>query len=113
MKPLLILTLGAALATGACTTTASDTADRPLGSVNGEAARTPVGAVRPAYREVTIPAGTALPLTFTSSVASDSSAVEDVVTAELATPIRIDGRDVLPAGTRLFGVVTDVTAQAA
>jgi hypothetical protein len=107
MKPLLILTLGTALATGACSTTASDTADTPLGPVNSEAART-AGAVHPAYREVTIPAGTTLPLALTSTVASDRSAVEDAVTAELTSPIRIDGRDVLPAGTLLSGVVTDV-----
>jgi hypothetical protein len=106
MKPLLILTLATALATGACTTTASDTADTPLASVKGEAARTP--AVRPAYREVTIPAGTTLPLALTSALASDSSAVEDAVTAELTSPIRIDGRDVLPGGTLLSGIVTEV-----
>jgi hypothetical protein len=57
---------------------------------------------------VTIPAGTALPLALTSSIASDTSAVEDAVTAELTSPITIDGRDVLPAGTRLTGVVTAV-----
>lgn len=108
MKPLLILTLGTALASGACTTTASDTADTPLGALNGEAARTPAGAVHPDYREVTIPAGTTLPLALTNAVASDSSAVEDAVTAELTSPIRIDGRDVLPAGALLSGVVTDV-----
>jgi len=108
MKPLLILTLGTTLATCACSTTASDTADTPLGSVNGEAARTLDGTVRTVYREVTIPAGTTLPLALTSSVASDTSAVEDAVTAELTSPITVDGRDVLPAGTRLSGVVTDV-----
>jgi len=105
MKPLLILTLCTALASSACTTTASDTA---LGAVNNEAARTPAGAVHPAYRDVTIPTGTTLPLALTNAVASDTSAVEDVVTAELTRPIRIDGRDVLPAGTLLSGVVTDV-----
>ena len=57
---------------------------------------------------MTIPAGTTLPLALTSSVASDTSAVEDSVTAELTSPITIDGRDVLPAGTRLAGVVTGV-----
>jgi hypothetical protein len=31
-----------------------------------------------------------------------------IVTAELTGPIIIDGRDVLPSGTRLLGVVTDV-----
>lgn len=57
---------------------------------------------------MTIPTGTTLPLALTNSVASDTSAVEDSVTAELTSPITIDGRDVLPAGTRLTGVVTGV-----
>jgi hypothetical protein len=57
---------------------------------------------------VTIPAGTALPLALTSLVASDTSVVEDLVTAELTSPITIDGRDVLPTGARLAGVVTGV-----
>jgi hypothetical protein len=107
MTRLLILTLGVSLAAAACGTTASDAADTP----GAENAAKPAGAVvpaRPAYREVTIPTGTSLPLSLTSSVASDTSAVEDSVTAELTGPIRIDGRDVLPAGTRLTGVVTDV-----
>ena len=49
-----------------------------------------------------------MPLTLTSSVASDTSAVEDAVTAELTQAITIDGRDVLPAGAQLTGVVTKV-----
>lgn len=110
MTRLLILTLGAALATAACSTTASDTGDVSLGSE--KVAASGAGAVaklfRPANREVTIPIGTTLPLTLTSSVASDSSALEDAVTAELTRPITIDGRDVLPAGTRLTGIVTGV-----
>lgn len=108
MKPLLILTLGTTLAAGACTTAASDSATGSLGSANGEAARTAATAVHPAYRDVTVPAGTALPLALTSAVGSDTSAVEDAVTAELTSPIRIDGRDVLPIGTLLSGIVTDV-----
>ena len=106
MKRLLILTLGAALAGGACGTTASDAADTPLPSERG--AGTSTVQTSPGYREMTIPAGTTLPLALTSSVASDTSAVEDAVTAELTSPITIDGRDVLPAGTRLAGVVTGV-----
>jgi hypothetical protein len=117
MKRLLILTLGAALAVGACGTTASDATDTSLNPENGAAAgaaaapppvaqaAVPAG---PVYRDVTIPAGTTLSLALTSSVASDTSAVEDAVTAELTRPITIDGRDVLPAGTRLAGVVTEV-----
>ena len=70
--------------------------------------RTPAAAAGPVYRDVTIPAGTTLPLALTSSVASDTSAVEDAVTAELTHAITIDGRDVLPAGARLTGDVTEV-----
>ena len=75
MKRLLILTLGAALTGGACGTTASDAADTPLPSERGAGASTTQTA--PGYREMTIPAGTTLPLALTSSVASDTSAVED------------------------------------
>ena len=106
MKRLLILTLGAALTGGACGTTASDAADTPLPSARGaEASNTQTA---PGYREMTIPTGTTLPLALTSSIASDTSSIEDSVTAELTSPITIDGRDVLPAGTRLAGVVTGV-----
>jgi hypothetical protein len=120
MKQLLILTLGAALAGSACGTTASDATDTPLPAENRDAAgasntpprasaASPIRAqAGPAYREVTIPAGTALPLALTSLVASDTSVVEDLVTAELTSPITIDGRDVLPTGARLAGVVTGV-----
>jgi hypothetical protein len=44
----------------------------------------------------------------TSSVGSDTSAVEDAVTAELTHAVTMDGRDVLPAGATLSGVVTVV-----
>jgi hypothetical protein len=57
---------------------------------------------------VTVPAGTTLPLALTSGVSSDSSVVEDSVTAELTRSISVDGREVLPAGTRLVGSVTEV-----
>jgi hypothetical protein len=47
-------------------------------------------------------------MSLTSSLASDRSLVEDAVTAELTRAITIDGREVLPAGARLSGVVTQV-----
>ena len=98
MRRLLILTLGAALAGGACGTTASDAADTPLHAERAAGVSTTETA--PGYREMTIPTGTTLPLALTNSVASDTSAVEDSVTAELTSPITIDGRDVLPAAIR-------------
>ena len=113
MKPLLSLTIAIALATSACGTTASDATDAELESANGTstgAAASPAAtrSAGPVYRDVTIPAGTTLPLSLTSAIASDTSAVEDRVTAELTRTIVIDGQDVLPAGTRLTGHVTDV-----
>ncbi len=96
MTKLLILTLGAALVASACSSTASGPAGQPAAP----------RATAP--REVTILAGTTLPLALTSSVASDTSAVEDRVTAEFTRSITIDGREVLPAGTRVSGVVSEV-----
>jgi len=114
MKRLFVLTLGAALGVGACGSATPDTTDTTLDSANrataSEQRATPRAAApaRPVYRDVTIPSGTTLPLILTSSIASDTSAVEDAVTGELTRSITIDGREVLPAGARLSGHVTEV-----
>jgi hypothetical protein len=62
----------------------------------------------PTYREVTLPAGTTLPLELKSAVASDTSKVEDTVRASLRRAITVDGKQVLPAGTEVVGSVTSV-----
>ena len=62
----------------------------------------------PEYREVTIPAGTVLPVELQTSVNSESSQVEDQVRATLRRAITIDGHEALPAGSTLRGVVTEV-----
>jgi hypothetical protein len=114
MKTLLIVTLGIALAVAACGAEVSDTSDTSLNSGSGAAGGVSTegppasSSPRPAYRDVTIPSGTVLPLALTSAISSDTSAVEDVVTAELTRSVMSDGREVLPAGTRLTGTVTDV-----
>jgi hypothetical protein len=59
-----------------------------------------------AYREVTIPAGTRLPIELRTAVSSDGSRVEDPVRATIRGPIRIGGLQALPAGTALLGHVT-------
>lgn len=61
----------------------------------------------PTYREITVPAGTNLPLELTTAVASDASSVEDTVRATLRTPVSVNGTQVLPAGTEVVGSVTD------
>ena len=68
----------------------------------------PAAPVQAAFREVTIPAGTSLPLSLTSAIASDTSAIEDAVSAELTRAIVVDGREVIPAGTPVTGHVTAV-----
>jgi len=60
----------------------------------------------PTYREVTLPAGTTLPLDLKTPVASDTSEVEDSVRATLRRAITIEGTQVLPAGTEVVGTVT-------
>jgi hypothetical protein len=77
MKRLLILTLGAGLAAGACGAT-TDAADTLLPSERAFASTTQTA---PGYREMTIFTGTTLQLALTNSVASDTSAVEDSVIA--------------------------------
>jgi hypothetical protein len=73
-----------------------------------EAPADPAPPTAPAYRQVTIPAGTTLRLDLQTAVASDRSRVEDAVLASLRQPVTIDGQPVLPVGTELAGVVTDV-----
>jgi hypothetical protein len=62
----------------------------------------------PEYREVTIAAGTALPLEMTSAISSASAEVEAPVSAKLRNAITVDGETAIPAGTILRGNVTDV-----
>lgn len=64
------------------------------------------------YREVTLPAGTVLPLTLETTVASNSSRVEDRVQARLRRAVVLHGRTVLPAGAPVSGVVTEARRSA-
>jgi hypothetical protein len=75
------------------------------------AAAAPAAAEKPAepvYKDVILPAGTTLRLELKSSVASDTSKIEDPVRAVLRQPITIDGREVLPVGAEFSGSVTEV-----
>ena len=75
-------------------------------SVGGPSAPEPAAAREPAHREVTLPAGTSLPIDLRTTVASDTSHVEDRVTAALRQPVAVRGVEALPTGTRLLGHVT-------
>jgi hypothetical protein len=75
----------------------------------GTAGATAVAGARE-YREVTLPAGTVLPLTLDTTVASNTNRVEDRVSAHLRRPVVRNGVTVLPAGTAVGGFVTDARA---
>jgi hypothetical protein len=64
------------------------------------------------YREVTVPAGTVLPLELKSTVSSATSHVEDPVRATLRRAITIKGLTALPAGTAVMGHVTNAKRSA-
>lgn len=74
---------------------------------NSAGARESVRGV-PEYREVTLPAGTVLALRLTSTVASDSNAIEDSVGAALREDIMLDGSLVVPAGAEVTGRIVEV-----
>lgn len=61
----------------------------------------------PAVRELTIPGNTLLTVTLESTLASDTSRVEDPVRGTLARPIVVDGRTIVPAGAEISGTVLD------
>ena len=60
----------------------------------------------PEYREITIPAGTVLPVELTTAVGSDTSHVEDQVRGTMRHAVTVDGVQVIPAGTAVLGHVT-------
>ena len=63
-------------------------------------------------REITIPAGTELPIVLDTSVGSKTSRVEEPVRAHLSRAVSIDGQPVLADGSIVSGVVTDATPSA-
>jgi len=67
---------------------------------------------RRVVRDVTLPAGTVLPLTLDSYVASDTSHIESPVRAHLRRAVLVDGVEVLPAGTAISGFVTQAQQSA-
>jgi len=61
------------------------------------------------WREVTLPAGTALPLELESALSSETAQVETPVRARLKQALRVDDITVVPAGAIFIGEVTEVS----
>jgi len=60
-------------------------------------------------REVTLPAGTVLPVVLEETVGSDISRIEQPVRAHVSRGIAVRGATVVPQGSLVTGVVTDAT----
>jgi hypothetical protein len=98
---------GAAIAGGTESAAAATKAEAASAAAPA-AVETPAKPPAPTFREVTLPAGTVLRVNLKSAVASDTSNVEDSVAGELRQAVVVKGQSVLPAGTEVTGVVTNV-----
>jgi hypothetical protein len=77
----------------------------PAESAAPDASSTPAGSREPAFREMTVPAGTVLTVRLLQSVSSSSARPGDAFDAELANPVAVDGNVVFPKGTQIQGRV--------
>ena len=88
--------------------TAADSNSKAISADRREAAES-AASEAPRWREVVLPAGTTLPVTLDTSVGTDTSRVEDRVTAHLTKAVVVEGVTALPEGSSVSGVVTDAT----
>ena len=82
-------------------------AGAPAGSTPASAPAPPPPPPPPTFQEVTLPPETTIPVKLVSSLASNTSKVEDPVRAEVRKDVEYSGLVVIPAGTTLSGTVTD------
>jgi hypothetical protein len=85
---------------------AAAAAEAPAPAAGAPVATSGSGAAAASSREITLPAGTVLPVDLETSVGSDISRVEQAVHARLRRAVTINGVEVLPAGTAVSGHVT-------
>jgi hypothetical protein len=105
MMPLLVAGLTAA----ACSrpnTALVESIGKPDPALNRPVAGT---GAQPGWREVTIPAGTTVPILLDTSVGSDTSHADSPVEAHLARAILVNDLAVVPEGARVSGIVTEAT----
>lgn len=73
-----------------------------------DAVSRPAPARAAVVRTITVPDNTVMDVTLNTSHSSETSSVEERVTATLASPVVIDGVTAIPAGAKLSGVLTSV-----
>lgn len=83
-------------------------APRPAPGAGRRPAPSDAPPAAPRWREVTLPAGTALPVELLTPLSSETAQVETPVRARARQAITIDGYTAIPAGAVLTGDVIDV-----
>jgi len=78
---------------------------RSIAALQADIAETPARRSRSAG---TLPEGTSFEVRLDEALSSKTARREDRFFASIATPVRVDGHVVLPAGTRVRGIVDDV-----
>src|SRR4051794_4327634 len=71
-------------------------ADAATGGASNAGAARGSAAAADSWREITIPAGTTLPVVLDTTIGSDISRIEEPVRAHLAKPITVNGVTALP-----------------
>jgi hypothetical protein len=101
-------TTGRANTAKANSTSATHTAgqSRSAGTDAFGAAPAPAAPRPPETREITLAAGTRVPIVLDTAIGSDSSRPEEPVSAHVAQPLVVDGVTVVPEGSRVGGTVT-------
>ena len=111
----MLCTVGFCAATLACgggsstSVSAKAASDLPGTTPSAAASATNGAGSKIEEHEVTIPSGTSLSVTLDNAVGSDISTVEEAVAGHLAHAVTVGGETVLPAGSKVAGVVTDAT----
>jgi hypothetical protein len=72
------------------------------------AQRAPVEGLRTGHTDYRVPAGTHLEIELRSNLASNSSAVGDPVDGRLRFPLTSDGVELVPAGAKVLGTLSEV-----
>ena len=83
-------------------------APRPASTAGSYGAPAPSPAPVVRWRELTLPAGTSVPLELMTAVSSETARVETPVRARVRQDVEADGYVMIPAGTVLTGTVIDV-----
>jgi hypothetical protein len=73
----------------------------------GNAAAAPARAAAPRAQPVVLPAGTSIEVTVDQAVSSKTNNSGDHFAASIATPVLVNGKQVIPRGSAVAGMVTD------